>query len=208
MGEKPGGVLLYDSLDRPNADKKQQSDTKSYVRFDYKLALVGILALIIVFFFLYLIHSYAWYLYQDYEYRNIGAILLVTIYFSFSAFLLGSVTIFLKYLYTKAERAGLINVMEHQTMLQRLKYTSYDGAYFDVMGRKADKSLFTNAQNITYSPHNERHEAQPIQEISDENTALALTDEPLPELQEMKRQGLIGRSGNSILIGWGEKDEE
>ena len=209
MSEKPGGVLLYDSLDRPNADKKSDVQSRSYTKIDYKIALVGILFFIVLFIILVVIHQFAWGLYESYEYRNLGILLLAPMYLSFGAIIIGLVTIILKWLYILATKSGLVNVMEHQTNIRTLSNNPVATQYFDVMGRRADKSTFSSAQNITYSPHHSTSNTNNAPVEDDTSTELAIdTDIPVPTLHAMKDKGLIGRSGNSLLVGFGEDQSD
>lgn len=207
MSEKPGGVLLYDSLDRPNADKKANADNKTYMKIGWEIALVGVLLFCIMALLLYFIHAWAWSLFQDYEYRNIGMLLLSFMYVSLSILFLGPTVVFIRWLWIKSGRASLINAMEHQTTIQQLMRGNTTTQFFDVMGRRADKSTFASAQNITYSPHHSVSNQNTLPEPTEQDIALDVDDEiPATTLQALQDKNYIGRSGNSLLIGFGEDE--
>lgn len=207
MPDGPGNVFVYDSLDKPNSNKKSDIDTKTSIRVDWKIVLALLPLWIFLFVCIIIIHTWAWNLYLDYEYRTIGILILAPLYLGFGALILGFVSIALKLLWNYVRRIELVNVMEHQTTVDKLRYSTDTATeYFSVMGRRADKSLFSSAQNITYSPHTSNSNQLP------ENKEQEIIPEPLqyPEtsLEALEDKGLIGRSGNSLMVGFGEENTD
>lgn len=193
---KPGNVFLYDSLDKQNADQKkpeQKQDTRNQAVF--YMFLVFIVMLI---FILYLL-SFQWL--QSFDDRVVvaGSIVFYAVTLSIALLAISSVALFIYSTFIKIQRDKLVNVMEHQTTINSLN--GILTPYFDVAMHRADRSIFQGVQNLTYSPTSTKHVAGTEQtEII--NPDVPLLESELPVLEEMQSSGVIGRSGNSILLGW------
>lgn len=203
-------VFLYDSMDKENAQHKQQSPKISQ-KIDFRSILAGIFGSIVLVIFLSILHVVAWNMYLDYEYKVIGGILLVVIYVFITLFLLGTAFLYIYGMWVKIQRDKLINIMEYQLTLDQLQSTSHAfiPQVLNVTNTRAAHSMFAGVQNLTYSPskHIEQSEQS---EQSEQMNALQEDSEELESypstMQEMEKAGLINRSGNSILIGFTEKE--
>lgn len=198
QNNKPGNVFLYDSLDIPNEQKKPVHNRERSIN-----PVVFIISLIFSTGFFMFLHYWSFQLIESYneQYQILGWVLLITLYLSIVAVLITTVILWGMYGYNKVRRIALINIMEHQTTLDRLQ--SVETRYLDVMNERARQSLFSGVQNLTYSPSSTSQVIPPSAPV-EEPTISAALEEDLPVLSAMKEQGLIGRSGNSILLGFGE----
>jgi hypothetical protein len=128
------------------------------------------------------------------------------IYGSFSLITLGGAYALFVWFNHKARRANLINVMEHQTTMDVLTRLNAIESYFKVQETRAANSMFAGASNLTYSPtHTKNIEShEPVALLED-------TQEQQPEvemtLEALENNKFIGRSGNSLLVGFGEKEQ-
>jgi hypothetical protein len=196
MSNKPGNVLLYDSLDKPNANQQiaqkddWRKDIPKYVFFAF-LLLFGL-----VFFFVALygmINSY-----ND-AVAYTGWFIIISYLFSVVFLVFGRLSIYLYTEYNKANKERLVNVFEYQTTYDRLD--NILAPYFDAMQTRMQQSIFSGVQNLTYSPTNTRNEqVQEPQKQIDVDTPVVV--EELPALEQLQRDNMIGRSGNSILLGF------
>lgn len=196
----PGNVFLYDSLDKENQNQVKRAPMSSRNKNPLYILIGGIFSS----GFLLLFHYWCFQMIESYDptYQTIGWVMLILLYTCIAALMIMSVIVFSIWGMNKASRVGLVNLMEHQTTINRM--SRVENQYFDIMGRRMDQSLFTGVQNLTYSPHSTQQMSAPIP--IDEPTideAIAL-DEDLPVLKSLQEQGMIGRSGNSILLGFGE----
>lgn len=191
-------MFLYDSLDIPNEQKKPVHNRERSIN-----PVVFIISLIFSTGFFMFLHYWSFQLIESYneQYQILGWVLLITLYLSIVAVLITTVILWGMYGYNKVRRIALINIMEHQTTLDRLQ--SVETRYLDVMNERARQSLFSGVQNLTYSPSSTSQVIPPSAPV-EEPTISAALEEDLPVLSAMKEQGLIGRSGNSILLGFGE----
>jgi hypothetical protein len=198
QNNKPGNVFLYDSLDIPNEQKKPVHSRERSIN-----PVVFIITLIFSTGFFMFLHYWSFQLIESYneQYQILGWVLLITLYLSIVAVLITTVILWGMYGYNKVRRIALINIMEHQTTLDRLQ--SVENQYLNVMNERARQSLFSGVQNLTYSPSSTSQVVPPSAPV-EEPTISAALEEDLPVLSAMKEQGLIGRSGNSILLGFGE----
>jgi len=198
QNNKPGGTFLYDSLDIPNPVK----DKPTYRR-DKSPLYILIFTLIGSGFILGL-HTWAFHLIESYNdtYQIIGWVLLILLYTCIACVLVVSVMAFAVWAMNRANRVGLVNLLEHQTTISKMGRV--ETQYFDVIGRRMDQSLFDGVQNLTYSPHSTQHMSAPIPEDEPTIDEAITLEEDLPVLKSLQEQGMIGRSGNSILLGFGE----
>lgn len=199
QNNKPGGTFLYDSLDIPNPVIKTPIGQRN------RNPLYTFLSSILGSGFFLLYHYWCYQMIESYEptYQTIGWVMLILLYTCIAALLIMAVIILATWGMNRAKREGLINLMEHQTTIDRMGRVEHQ--YFDIMGRRMDQSLFTGVQNLTYSPQNTQHMSAPILPIEEPtiDDTIAL-EEDLPVLKSLQEQGMIGRSGNSILLGFGE----
>lgn len=195
----PGNVFLYDSLDKENPKQHNRAPISNRNKNPLYILLGGIFSS----GFLLLFHYWCFQMIESYEptYQTIGWIMLIVLYTCVAALMIMGVIMFSIWGMNKASRVGLVNLMEHQTTIDRM--SRVEAQYFDIMGRRMDQSLFTGVQNLTYSPHNTQQIVPPIMPIEDEETINDVLEEDLPVLKSLQEQGLIGRSGNSILLGFG-----
>lgn len=206
-------VFLYDSMDKENAQNPQhkQQSPKISQKIDFRSILAGIFGGIVLVIFLSILHVVAWNMYLDYEYKKIGGVLLAVIYVFITIMLLGGAFLCMYGMWIKIQRHKLINIMEYQLTLDQLQSTSHAfiPQVLNVAQTRAAHSMFAGVQNLTYSPskHIEQHEQS---EQSEHMNALQEDSEELESypstMHEMDKAGLINRSGNSILIGFTEKE--
>lgn len=201
MSNKPGNVLLYDSLDKPNANQQiahkddWRKDIPKYVFFAFLL----LFGLVLFFVALYgMINSY-----NDAVVYT-GWFIIIAYIFAVVFLVFGRLSIYLYTEYNKANKERLVNVFEYQTTYDKLD--NILAPYFDAMQTRMQQSIFAGVQNLTYSPTNTKHEQiQESQKQLDVDTPVVV--EELPALEQLQREGMIGRSGSSILIGF-ESDEK
>lgn len=199
METKP--PFIYDSLDRPNSNQK--SGEKITYRSDWRVVAVICFSLLIVAVLLIILHQWAVYLIM-FEFGNwviVGTILLTSIYGTVILALFSALGILAFYGINKARQAGLVNILDHQLTLDALNRLNYAEKMFEVALERANKSIYQGVSTLTldksiaYTGENKT-----LEEVLEETD----TNQDLPLFETLQRDGLINRSGNSILIGFSE----
>ena len=193
---KSGGVLLYDSLDKPNPStptikRDWREDIPRYVFLSFLILLILILFLL----------SFQWINSYDSNVMYVGWFIIILVLIALAIVCIGSLTVFIYGMSLEARRKSLINVFEYQTNIDNMQNVLTP--YFRAMEERMKHTLFAGIQNLTYSPssvHNVPVQEEKIQED------IPIIEAELPILDDMRNNGLIGRSGNSILLGWSDDE--
>lgn len=203
----PGGIIYTDSLDRVNPS--QQSQQINVVR-DWRNTMI--LCAMSLFALIFFIGVHYWATLQTgsdtVAYQRIGWFILIIMYIGIAMLFIGAIITAIFYLYNKAQQAGLVNVMQHQSSVDQIMRNGTHDRFYDVMRARMDHSVFQGVQNLTYSPTHTRtitggNVAQQMHEQDLEDDTVM----HMPILAEMQSRGLIARSGDSLLIGFMEGDE-
>ena len=112
---------------------------------------------------------------------------------------IGSAWLLIYSLFTDIRKKQLVNIMDYQTTINRMH--NLTNPFFDVAKIRAANSTFQGIQNLTYSPTNTRNTTA-LENTTPEETAEMIITEDMPVLAELQDKGLIGRSGNSLLLGF------
>lgn len=195
---KPGGVILHDDLDKinpsPNRTIKRdwREDIPRYIFLSF---------LILIYFILFLL-SFQWINSYDISVMYVGWFIIIIALLALAIISIGSLTVFLYGMSLEARRKTLINVLEHQTTINAMQ--NLTDQFFNVATERMKHSHFMGVQNLTYSPTNTRNEIPHEETVLNEN--VPIIEAELPILEDMQSSGLIGRSGNSILLGFSKDD--
>ena len=178
----------------------QQSGEKIKYRSDWRVVAVVCFTLLLVAGLFIALHQYAWYLITATQYVELGQILIASIYVAMIGALFITIIIAAFYFINKARMAGLVNIFEHQLTIDDIK-NNYASDMLKIGMERANKSIFQGISTLTLdvskSSTNTNNNAESLQEeIAD------IEDDIMPQLfKDLQEKGLIGRSGNSILIG-------
>lgn len=211
---KHRGPFLHDDLDKPNIYPMPPPQPKIDWRIYGVISAASIVAFII---FVWIVFSVYGHLEEiRYSYNGIYstiATLIIWFFYLVPVLIIGTVLYHVnRYLSVLTKRAALINVMEYQTTLANLdRVTKVVDKFIPVMMERAKQSKFAGVQTLTYDDSktvaNQETLAklleEPIEEDDDSDMSIADGNEPI--LIALREKGLINRSNNSILIGFGEK---
>lgn len=210
MGDKLQGPFIYDSLDKPNVSPQApRRDNK----IDWRVVLILTLAVTIILFGgLAFIYSRLLYI-TEHSFNSTEvwiANILIWIVNSLPIAITSAAAWYaVKWLRNLSNKAGLINVMDYQMNMNNIDSLSDRLAerLFGVMERRAERSLFAGAQTVTYNEAdnivNEAQELPPIPATIED--LLPPGNEPV--LLELRKEGLINRSNDSLLTGFADKGE-
>lgn len=198
MNNKPGGTFLYDSLDKENPKPKtDKADWRERIPFYTFLSFLILVAIGLFIAALQMLNSY------DERVIWIGQGIILIEFLSIVLLAFGRISIYLYTEYNKAHKERLINVFEYQTTYDKLD--NILTPYFAAMQERMHNTIFAGVQNLTYSPSSTRSELPQEQKQIDIDTPVIM--EELPALETLQRDGLIGRSGNSILLGFEDESK-
>lgn len=202
-----GGVIYTDSLDRLNPS--QQPQQINIVKDWRNTVIMSAMSLFALVFF---IGVHYWATIQvesdSIAFQRLGWFILIIMYFGIALLFIAAVVVTIFFLYNKAQQAGLVNVMQHQSSVDQIMRKGTQDRFYDVMQARMDHSVFQGVQNLTYSPTTQRTitggnvaEQMHLQDLEADEIM------HMPILAEMQSRGLIARSGESLLIGFMEGDE-
>lgn len=196
MKNRSGNVFLYDSEDIRNPDERSIIQKKDW---RYIAVILGFVLIIALFLIGLLVFAHIIIGSANIGLVKLGWAILIIIYGSLGTLLVGATMTGILYAYNWATKAGLINIMQHQAHVDKMRDVSE--RYMDVMQTRAMQSTFEGVKNLTYGHTISRvpQLAAPIDDTEEEE--IIEGEIVMPTLEELKREGLIGRSGNSILLG-------
>jgi hypothetical protein len=198
----PGAPIIYDSLDRKNADTPDTPTRSPPGKGDYRIVVALLLFAGFFLLIVMLTHSYAVSLLDSYNpfLVAVGHIVLIGIYGTF-LLVLASIPYALYHLVrTVSKKQQLVNVLEYQTTIERLTRETVIAPFLAVAKERARQSMYSNVSTLTQSNVVHEIQADAVQEEADEERAAPAIIQS--SLLEMQRTGLINRSGHSLLLGF------
>jgi hypothetical protein len=195
----------YDSLDKNNPRPQPQGPPKREWKVIAVFTLAVVFIVVIFIGALFVIHAQLSYIEQtSYDWQKNAAILFKWLLYTAPVV---TIVITLYHAHTTIQyvtkRLGLINLMEVQTTIDQLTKLGIGYSYLDIWKERAKKSQFSGIQTLTWDNSGNASESDPFVEEKDIEEYLPPANNPI--LIELKNQGYIARSNNSILLGFGEK---
>lgn len=214
MAEKLQGPFLYDSLDKPNLPQTNIPRKENSV--DWRIVLVlTMVSVLFLFIGTFLIYTTMQEVYKNpfsnTVERAIAGVILWGINIVPVVLLLGGGIYLVAWLRNLARKAGLVNTMEYQTSIRQVesRVDTLIQSYMDIMLQRAKESQFAGVQTLTYDNADRRtmNESDiPLETtLLEEEAMLPPGNDPV--LLTLRNEGLINRSNNSLLFGFGEIDD-
>lgn len=206
--DKLEGPILYDSLDRPNSPKVNPNQSKPQ-NTQYGIALIITLALFVA-----AIVTYGLIWLNNIAYYSTGAtILLWLISGGVAVSIVAMLIVLLLWLLLRALKDATISLDDGVPVsvlgvwLQSLNTQHAANKYYDVMQTRAQHSDYQGVSTLTLDKSVDTSTTT----VAPVNESTEPTIDPVAPnknaLEDLRDKGHIGRSNNSIMIGYGNDQE-